>query len=158
MLEEGARAPDFDLRGTDGDEMSRYRLSAQTDHGCVLLAFYNFDFAPVCTTELCTLRDAEWFTFTDDLRVFGISTDGIYAHERFADEYGFNFPLLADTDGSVTDRYGVRYEEEGCPGVPQRSLFLVDEDRQVRYAWATSDARTEPDYNPVQEAVATVRG
>lgn len=157
MITKGDSAPDFDLRGTDGDEMSRYRLSQQTDRGCVLLAFYNFDFAPVCTTELCTLRDAEWFSFTDGLCVFGISTDGIYAHRRFASEYDINFPLLADTDGSVTEKYGIQYDEEGCLGVPQRSVFLIDETQQVRYAWTTDDGWESPEYDPVQQAVTELR-
>lgn len=157
MRKQGQHAPDFELRGIDGDSFETYTLSDYIDHRCVLLAFYVFDFAPVCTQEMCSLRDAETLAFTNDLAIFGVSTDGIYSHKKFAAEYNISFPLLADTDGSVTEAFGIRYEAEGCPGVAQRSMFVIDRHQVIQYARTSEDPWEEPDYEPMRRAVAQLR-
>lgn len=64
MLQVGETAPDFELRGTQDGDRQRYRLSEFTDDGnWVLLTFYTFDFNPICTEGMCSLRDAEFFEF-----------------------------------------------------------------------------------------------
>jgi len=67
MLSTGTRAPDFELPGVVGERV-RYRLSERTADGKVLLAFYPCDFSPVCTRELCAIRDVEWFDFEEDFK------------------------------------------------------------------------------------------
>jgi len=154
MRSAGERAPEFELRGTTGDGLEHYRLSEYLADGPVLLSFYPFDFSPACTTEVCELRDAEWFRFVDNLDIFGISTDGPYAHMAFSDRYGIDFPLLSDTDGSVAASYGTRYEEyQGFRGIIQRSTFLVDDDRTIRHVTSTADIYEDPDLQPIREAV-----
>lgn len=157
MLTQGQRAPNFELRGTNGDDFDDYELSQFTDRNCVLLAFYVFDFAPVCTQEMCSLRDAESFVFTNDMAVFGLSTDGIYSHKKFAQEYDIDFPLLADTDGSVAEAFDIRYRAEGCSGVAQRSMFIIDSQQVIQYAWTTEDPWDEPDYDSIRHAAANLR-
>lgn len=174
MLSEGDTAPDFKLVGIpdlldgrlndDGDgwspedELETFRLSDSTDAGnAVLLSFYMFDFAPVCTEQTCRMRDTEFFQLTPDLDVYGISTDGPYAHAAFAEQRELNFPLLSDTDGSVAEQYGVLHEEyEGMRRVAERSLFVVDPDRTVRYAWSDAEGWTDPDLTPVRQAIETI--
>ncbi len=120
----------------------------------MLVLFYPFDFSPACTQELCSVRDAEWFTLVDDLHVWGISTDSTYAHEQFAAAYQFQFPLLSDTDGSVASAFGVLYDEwEEHKHVPKRAVFLVDSDQTIRYAWATDDAYDEPELSAIKRAL-----
>jgi peroxiredoxin len=156
MLEPGATAPDFQLRGVDGGDLGTHSLSAYTDAGrAVLLVFYAFDFNPVCRQGMCSLRDTDWFAFTDDLQVLAVSGDGVFAHRAFADREGFTFPLLADTDRSVGEAYGVVADEAaGMRRVHRRSAFVVDADRTVRYATAVeADSPADIDISPVAEAV-----
>jgi len=157
MLLEGDTAPAFDLPGTDGDEIRTYALADHLGDGAVLLAFYPFDFSPVCREELCSLRDAEWFTVSGAVDVLGISTDSAYAHRAFVQELGLSFPLLSDADGSVSDAYGVRYDSwEDHPGVARRAMFVVDEAGTVQYDWAAGDATERPPMEAVRDALADV--
>ncbi|PGF13827.1 hypothetical protein CP556_22225 [Natrinema sp. CBA1119] len=75
MLELGETAPSFTLPGTDGETIDEYSLKEYTNEGAAVLAFYPFDFSPICTEELCDFRDVEWLTFTEGVNLFGISTD-----------------------------------------------------------------------------------
>ncbi|MFB6170495.1 MAG: redoxin domain-containing protein [Haloarculaceae archaeon] len=157
MLSEDEPAPSFSLPGTDGGEFEEYALAEYTEEGVAVLAFYPFDFSPVCTDELCGFRDAEWLTLSPAVDVLGISTDACYAHRAFIDQYGLSFPLLSDTTGEVADRYGVAYEEwELHRGVSKRSVFVVDDEMTVRYAWSTDDAYDTPDLYELHEAIRDV--
>lgn len=155
MIQKGDTAPDFTLPGFANDTLDTFDLTAQTDQNrAVLLLFFPFDFSPVCTNELCAIRDAEWFQLTTDLDVWAISGDSAFAHRAFADEYDLTFPLLSDSHGNVADAYDVCYDEwENHERVPKRAVFLVDTDKTVRYAWQTDDAFEKPDFFPVKAAV-----
>lgn len=155
MVSEGDTAPAFELPGVRDDAFEQFSLTDVIDEGrAVLFLFYPFDFSPVCTTELCAIRDAEWFQFTRDLEVWAASNDSAYAHQAFANEFELNFPLLSDNHGTVADVYDVCYDElDGHECVPKRAVFLIDSSRTVRYAWHTEDARQKPDFFPVKEAL-----
>jgi peroxiredoxin Q/BCP len=70
--------------------------------------------------------------------VLGISADDIPSHQKFAQKYGLPFPLLADTDTTVSQLYGVwkekNYAGKKYMGV-NRETFLIDKDGIVRKAW-----------------------
>lgn len=150
-------APEFELPGTGGEEIDTYRLSEYTDRGAVVLAFYPFDFSPVCAGVLCDFRDAEFLTVTDDVDVFGISLDSCYAHKEFIQRYELPFPLLSDPTGRVTEQYGLAYDEwEHHEGVPKRALVTVDDSQHVRYTWQTEDAYQSPSIDDLQQAVTAV--
>lgn len=156
MVDVGDIAPDFTLKGVYEGEIRTYTLSDYTAEGMVLLGVYLYDFAPQCTAQVCQVSDMGWYQYKKDLSVFGISTDGPYSHIEFARENDIDFPLLSDTGGRVLDAYGVLNEEwEGLSSVPQRSLFLIDRDRTVRYKWVADDNLAVDDFglNPVQEAI-----
>jgi peroxiredoxin len=155
MFREGNHAPNFELPGTADGQVDTYSLGeAVNAEKAVLLLFYPFDFSPVCTNELCAIRDAEWFQFTPGLEVWGVSGDSTYAHDAFVAEYGLNFPLLSDYHATVAADYDVHYDEfENHTGVPKRAVFLIDPDQTVRYAWATDDAYEKPDFVPVKAAL-----
>lgn len=158
MISESETAPDFTVPGTDGDGFEKYRLYDYTESGAVVVVFFPFDFSPVCTEELCMLRDAEWLTLEDDVDLFGVSLDSCYAHERFIEEHDLPFPLLSDTLGEVTAEYGLSYDEhEHHRGVPKRALVTVDEQNTVRYTWKTENAREKPSLQTLHETVTTLR-
>jgi peroxiredoxin len=161
MLSEGDRAPDFSLRGFYDGEMDTYRLSDYTNAGeWVVLGFYAFDFNPVCTSGMCSLRDAEFLQLEDDLAVLGISGDGPYSHHQFAEDHNINYPLLADTGREVGAAYDVLLDSfEGSDRIHQRSAFLVDPDRTVRLAIEIdADDPIEVSAEPLVEAIRSVRG
>lgn len=150
MIPEDATAPDFTLDGVIDGTRRSYSLSRELEAGNrVLLLFYPADFSPVSTRELCAIRDAEWLVESPGLLVWATSGDSTYAHRAFAAEFDLNFPLLTDSNGAVAERYdAVEDEWEGNHRVPKRSVFLVDADRRIRYAWQTDDPHLEPDPSP----------
>ncbi|WP_259370023.1 redoxin domain-containing protein [Halostella litorea] len=158
VLEEGSSAPRFSLPGCIDGEMADFSLDETLARDRVaLLVFFPFDFSPVCTNELCAIRDAEWFQLTPEIDVWAISGDSVYAHRTFAEKYDFNFPLLSDCAGRVAESYDVCYEEwESHERIPQRAVFVVDSDRTIRYAWATEDAFEKPDFFPVKQSLDAI--
>lgn len=137
MVSVGDVAPDFALRGTDGQMLTRYALSNYTTDGYVILSFYMNDFSPVCSDQMCDLDDVELFQFEENVSMFGISPDYVYAHRAYSQQKGLTFPLLSDTQFEVSKAYGV-YDRDLEPGV-RRALFLVDDERRVRYRWVADD-------------------
>lgn len=134
--------------------MTTYRLSDQLADRPVVLAFYAFDFHPSCTREMCDLRDLEWFSVHEHVTPLGLSTDRVFSHGAFAAEYGLDFPLLSDSDGTVSEEYGVLYDEvNGHRRVSKRAVFVVGEDRGIRYRWVADELPTQPDWAEVQAAL-----
>lgn len=153
MLDIGDTAPSVTLPGSDGEQIREYQLSDYTSSGAVVLLFYPFDFSPVCTTELCEFRDAEWLTHTSDLDVFGISADSAYTHLEFIQSNDLPFPLLSDHDASVSAEFGAIYDElEGHPRVSKRAVFLIDDADTIRYTWEAETYTDDPDISEVHEA------
>lgn len=154
MLQTGQRAPTFDLPGAGGGRIDRHSLTEYTDNGwAVVLVFYPFDFHPVCTSRMCTLRDSEALSLVENTVVLGISTDSVYCHREFADEQRIDFPLLSDSDGSVAEAYGVLADEfDDHRGVACSALFVVDPDRRIQYTWLSDDSEDDPDLAAVEKA------
>ena len=76
----------------------------------------------------------------DDVNVVAISGDGPYAHQQFIADHQIGYPLLCDTAEEIAEEFGVIHEEKGgLRRVPQRSLFLIDEDRRIRWKWVADD-------------------
>ena len=149
----GDKAPDFNLRSTDGEMVS---LSDQ--HGSnVVLAFFPAAFTGVCQTEMCTFRDS-LAAFNDmNAKVFGISVDPPFSQAEFSSQNDLTFPLLSDFGGATVDAYGVGLPNlAGIEGynVAQRSVFVVDGDGNVRWSWVSDSPLNEPSYDDVKAAVA----
>lgn len=148
MIGIGAVAPDFTLPGTDGtpEGLGDYSLSDYAG-GPVVLVFYPADNSPVCTLQLVTYT-ADIGQFAElGAQVLAISPQSIEAHERFAtDNGGFAFPLLADTDKLVAERYGIL----GPLGFYRRSVFVIDAEGVVRYAHRSTAGLT---FRPTEEIV-----
>lgn len=154
----GEHAPDFELYGVYREDRSMYRLSRELDSDTVvLLLFYPMDFSPVCTAELCSIRDSAWFTDVPELTVWGISADSLYCHREFADKYSLNYPILTDTAAEVAGRYDVKYDWwDGHLDVPKRALFLIDQAQTIQYAWSSDDAYVQPNFDPIEELLPNI--
>jgi thioredoxin-dependent peroxiredoxin len=120
----GQRAPEIDLPDQNGQ---RWRLR---DHGgqVVVLLFYPGDETPVCTKQLCSVRD-NWTRYqAAGAEVVGINTDPVAKHQRFAANHNLPLRLLADADGSVVRAYGMK----NLLGT-KRGVVVIDAEGFVRY-------------------------
>jgi peroxiredoxin Q/BCP len=131
VVEEGKPAPDFELTSDSGDTV---RLSGLRGRQ-VVLYFYPKDDTPGCTTQACGVRDAYGEFERAGAVVLGVSPDSEASHVKFKEKYGLPFTLLADTDHTVSEAYGVwgekKYMGRTYMGV-ERSTFVIDEDGDVK--------------------------
>ena len=130
----GDMAPDFTLPDQTGHP---HTLSAFQGRK-VVLYFYPRDNTPGCTTEACGFRDSLG-AFTDrDVAVFGISPDSVRSHDNFVNKFSLNFPLLADEDHAVAEKYGVWVEKNRYGrtymGIA-RTTFIVGEDGRIAHVF-----------------------
>jgi peroxiredoxin len=149
----GAPAPDFTLVDQDRQPVT---LSAQRGTP-VVLAFFPAAFSSVCTKELGTFRDSMARLNKAHAAVFGISVDTFFALKAFRDAQQLTFPLLSDFNKEVIQRYGVTNPDMiGLHGVAKRAVFVIDGNGIVRHREVLEDARNEPDYGKVFEALKSL--
>ena len=117
--QEGSPAPDFSLLDGDGQN---WRLSDH--HGkVVVLLFYPGDETPICTRQMCSVRD-RWEDYAaTGAEVVGISTNSVESHKSFAAHHELPLRLLSDTDRTVADMYGA---QSLIPGKVARSVFVIN--------------------------------
>lgn len=124
-LQEGSKAPDFTLADQNGVQHTLSDYLGQW----VLVYFYPKDDTPGCTKEACTFRDRYEDFKTAELKVFGISTDGIDSHKEFAEKFRLPFSLLADSSADVTKLYGVK---QPLINIAKRHSFLIGPEGNIR--------------------------
>jgi peroxiredoxin Q/BCP len=133
-LEPGAKAPDFTLTADDGSQVRLADLAGSP----VVLYFYPKDDTPGCTKEACAFRDLQAEMKRLGATVLGVSPDAVASHAAFRDKFRLNFPLLADVDHRVTEKYGAWREKnmygKKSMGV-QRSTYLIGADGRVAHVW-----------------------
>ena len=96
----------------------------------VVLLFYPGDETPICTRQMCSVRD-RWEDYAaTGAEVVGISTDSVESHKAFAEHHDLPLRLLSDADRSVADLYGAN---SLVPGKVARSVFVIDADGVIRY-------------------------
>ena len=131
-LHEGQKAPDFALPSSDGGEVT---LSDFKGKRVVVLYFYPKDDTPGCTKEACDFRDLRKKFQAAGAEIFGVSFDGIDSHKKFITKFKLPFPLLADQDKKVAERYGV-YKKKSMYGRSfmgiERTTFVIDRDQKIR--------------------------
>lgn len=101
----GDKAPDFTLLDHTGRPRT---LSALLSDGPVVLFFFPIASSPICTAQACHFRDLSSEFATVGARRVGISTDTVDRQAHFAQQRSFDYPLLSDADGVVSELFGVR--------------------------------------------------
>ena len=130
-LTEGAEAPDFTLESDSGDTVSLAQLRGKP----VVLYFYPRDDTPGCTTEACEFRDAWADVQRTGAVVLGVSPDTARSHQKFKSKFRLPFPLLADPDHRVAERYGAWGERSMYGRKFQgilRTTFVIGPDGRIR--------------------------
>ena len=149
----GSKAPDFTLLSHDRQPVSLSQHRGKP----VVLAFFPAAFSSVCEKELCTFRDSMARLNQASAQVYGISVDTFFTLKAFHDQQKLTFPLLSDFNKQVIRDYGVFNEDMiGLKGIAKRAVFVMDKEGVVRYREVLDDARNEPDYDKVFEAVKAV--
>jgi len=140
-------APDFTLRDGDGAE---WRLSYHRGKVVVLL-FYPGDETPVCTRQMCSVRD-RWEDYRETgAEVVGISSDSVESHKKFAEHHDLPLRLLSDPDREVAKKYDAL---SLIPGRVARSVFVIDANGILRY----SDVRPIGLFKPKDDVtIAAIR-
>lgn len=133
-IEPGTKAPAFSLKATDGTTVKLADFKGQP----VVLYFYPKDDTPGCTTEACAFRDRQAELKALGAVVLGVSPDDVTSHQEFSKKFKLNFPLLADLDHKIADKYGAWREKNMYGKVSmgiQRSTYLIDAAGVVAHVW-----------------------
>jgi len=143
----GERVADFTLVDQNGTSVT---LSEAVRERAALIVFFPFAFSGICTGELSEIRDDLGSFDTEDVHVFAISCDPMYALRAWADKEGYFFPLLSDfwPHGEVATSFGVFHER----GFAERGTFLVDRDLTLRWCEVNGPA----DRRDLDEARAAI--
>lgn len=125
-MKEGSEAPKFNLPDGDGNDWSLSDHRGQI----VVLIFYPADNSPVCTAQLCSVRD-HWSEYrATGAEVVGISTDSVESHKGFAEKNELPLKLLSDVDRKVSEMYGMK---SWLPGRSARGVVVIDKDGKIAY-------------------------
>ena len=116
-LSEGITAPNFTAKDDEGNSVSLADFEGKT----VVLYFYPKDDTPGCTKQACSFRDSYADYEGKDITVLGVSRDDESSHKAFKDKFSLPFPLIVDTDGTISQAY----EVEGG-GYAKRVTFVID--------------------------------
>ena len=142
----GQQAPDFTLRDSDRQEVKLSDLRGQP----VMIAFYPAAFSPVCSGEMCTIRD-EWAGFEQaGAKVLAISRDGVWSLKAWKEQQGFKHTLLSDPKGEVARLYGAWNEDLA---LAERVTVVVDPEGKVTYVTRSPSIPTPRDQMEALEAV-----
>ena len=126
-IQAGHPAPDFTTKDQHGTE---FTLSSLKGKRKVVLAFYPFDWSPVCTQEnACFTNDLPRFSEADT-EVFGVSCDSMWSHKAWAEKLGLKHRLLADVKREICKAYGL-YNE--AIGASERATVVIGKDGAVKY-------------------------
>ena len=131
MPERGDVAPDFEGKTQSGDVLRLGDFRGKK----VALYFYPKDDTSGCTKQACNLRDEHEHLKMDDIAVIGVSGDDVESHQKFASKYDLPFPLVADPEREILQKYGVWGEKNFYGRISmgiKRTTFLIDEDGIIR--------------------------
>ncbi len=139
MVTEGDEAPDFTVPLAGGDaynDVEPFTLSDAIGDGPIVLAFYPAAFTSGCTTEMCAFRDSMSSYEELDAQVYGVSVDLPFSQNIWIQQHDLNFPMLSDWDHDIIYKYDVVYDGMyDMIEAAQRSLFIIDNDGIISYAW-----------------------
>src|SRR5262245_53880154 len=150
-LKVGQKAPDFTLLNDAGEKVTLADFKGKK----VVLYFYPKDDTPGCTTEACNFRDGLAAIKRKGAVVLGVSADSVDSHKKFKKKFELNFPLLADPEKAMIERYGV-WKEKSMYGKKymgiERITFVIDGDGKISHVFPK--VKVTDHYDEVLEALA----
>ena len=125
-LKIGDKAPAFEVFTQNGDTVTLDTLQGRR----TILYFYPKDNTSGCTLEAKSLRDGKAELAQMGFEIVGVSPDSVKSHQNFCSKHELNFTLIADTDKSIAEAYGV-WKEKSMYGRKYmgivRTTFIIDE-------------------------------
>ena len=151
----GQPAPDFTLHET----LERQRSLRDFRGRNVVLAFFPGAFTPVCTTEMCALRDRIDRFAAMNAEIIGITVDPPFVLDAWKAAHDVDYTFLSDYNREVVTAYDVAFP--GLGGLQgylaaNRAVTVVDKNGVVRHHWVAEHPGLEPDYTQIQAAVAAL--
>jgi peroxiredoxin len=130
ILAAGTVAPAFSLHVTPDKTLSLSELRGKP----VILAFYPADWSPVCGDQMELYNEILPEFQKHGAELIGVSVDGVWCHEAFAEDRHLHFPLAADFEpkGQVAMSYGAYRAGEG---VCERALFVIDRNGVIAWSY-----------------------
>lgn len=129
-IKKGSKIPSFTLPDQHGKEVS---IDDYVGKSNLVIYFYPKDDTPGCTAEACSFRD-QFAVFEDaGAQVFGISSDSVDSHRRFAEKHNLPFTLLSDSEKKVRKAFDVPADMLGL--IPGRVTYIVDKAGVVRHVF-----------------------
>lgn len=126
-LKKNDKAPVFSGKDQDGNIISNETLAGKK----YVVYFYPKDMTPGCTDQACNLRDNYTQLDQEGIQIIGVSMDSESSHQKFIAKHTLPFPLIADTDKSVINAFGVwgpkKFMGKEYDGI-HRTTFLVNEE------------------------------
>jgi peroxiredoxin len=156
-VEAGEQAPDFERPLVNSEYWADAALSDLTGDEPLVLLVHTMDGDFPATYMWKQVRNREW---GDLARVVGLSISTPYEHKRFIEEWHLEgYELFSDPGNDVAERYGIVNELDGMAGVEEArpAVFVLDEERVVRYAWVAETWPDFPDYDEVEGAIDDLR-
>jgi peroxiredoxin len=148
----GQQAPSFQLPDIEMKSRSLEEFKGKK----LVIAFFPAAESPVCTTEMCALRDSLASLKSLGAQVVGISVDGPFANKIFTENRHLNFPILSDYKREVINKYGIVMANlgplEGYDAA-KRSVFVLDENGIVKYRWVSDNPLVEPNYDEIRSSL-----
>ena len=127
LIAVGETAPDFEAKCSDG---SRVHLAEFIGVKNVLIMVYPGDGTPICTAQLCEIRD-EWSELKSlETVAYGINPAGQASHARFAEKNRLPFPLALDEGGKIAAQFGCKL----LFGMTRRAVIAIDKGGRVIFA------------------------
>ncbi|MGC8608444.1 MAG: peroxiredoxin [Thermoplasmata archaeon] len=151
----GDKAPDFEAPDTS----MKIRKLSDFKGQKMVLAFFPGAFTAVCTKEMCTFRDSMINFNKINAKVVGISVDSPFSLAEFAKQNKLQFDLLSDSTHEISKKYDVLHHNfVGIKGLEasKRSVFVIDKNGIVRYAWVSDDPGKEPDYKELEKQLSAL--
>jgi peroxiredoxin Q/BCP len=140
-LREGDKAPAFSGKDASGNKVSLADYKGKR----VVLYFYPQDDTPTCTVQACNLRDNNALLRAEGFSILGVSPDDQKSHLKFEAKFSLPFPLIADPDHTIIDKYGVWGEKQlygrKYLGL-HRTTFLIDEKGVIRKIFLKPKSKT----------------
>ena len=125
-MEKGEQFPQFVLQDENGETFDSKMLEGIR----YVIYFYPKDNTPGCTAEACSLRDGYDSLQAAGYEVIGVSKDSAASHAKFAEKHNLPFTLIADTEKTLNEAFGVWQLKKMCGRESMgtvRTTFLIDE-------------------------------
>ena len=132
ILQPGATAPDFTLTVTPDQKLSLSEFRGRR----VILAFYPADWSPVCGDQVSLYNQILPEFRSRGAEILGLSVDGPWCHQAFAEHRNLHFALLSDFEskGEVARSYGAYRLPDG---IAERALFVIDEKGVIFWSYCS---------------------